>query len=142
MGEPAGISRIEHGIRDVVASGSRLIMPFLLALEAEALHLADRTFEALNAIRKAEALVERSEQGDMSADCTGSAVCFSRLWVLTRPKLRLRSAQPLAPQRSRNRFHWRHARRQAMPHTAAEERNSETRLSQSLSNWMKATDSA
>src|SRR5207237_7060369 len=30
-----------------------------LALKAEALHLADRTFEALEAIREAEGLVER-----------------------------------------------------------------------------------
>ena len=27
-------------------------------------------------------------------NCTGSVVYFSRLWVLTRPKLRLRSAKP------------------------------------------------
>jgi hypothetical protein len=32
------------------------------ALQAEALHLADRTSEALRAIRKAEALVERREE--------------------------------------------------------------------------------
>jgi hypothetical protein len=37
-------------------------MPFLLALKAEALHLADRTFEAVEAIRGAEALAERSEE--------------------------------------------------------------------------------
>jgi hypothetical protein len=34
-----------------------LDMPFLLALEAEAFHLADRTGEALEAVREAEALV-------------------------------------------------------------------------------------
>jgi hypothetical protein len=34
---------------------------FSLALKAEALHLADRTSEALAAIEEAEALVERSE---------------------------------------------------------------------------------
>ena len=33
-----------------------------LALKAEALHLADRTSEALEAISEAEALVERSEE--------------------------------------------------------------------------------
>jgi hypothetical protein len=36
-------------------------MPFLLALKAEALHLTDRTSEALEAIKEAEALVERFE---------------------------------------------------------------------------------
>ena len=39
-----------------------LDMPFYLALKAEALHLADRTPEALEAIREAEALAERSEE--------------------------------------------------------------------------------
>jgi hypothetical protein len=37
-------------------------MPFWLALQAEALHLADRTPEALEAIEEAEAQVERSEE--------------------------------------------------------------------------------
>ena len=36
-------------------------MPLFLALKAEALHLAHRTSEALEAIKEAEALVERSE---------------------------------------------------------------------------------
>ena len=35
-------------------------MPYYLALKAEALHLADRTSEALEAISKADAMVERS----------------------------------------------------------------------------------
>ena len=37
-------------------------LPYFLALKAEALHLADRTSEALEAISEAEALVERSEE--------------------------------------------------------------------------------
>jgi hypothetical protein len=37
-------------------------MPYNLTLKAEALHLADRTSEALEAINEAEALVERFEQ--------------------------------------------------------------------------------
>ena len=36
--------------------------PSLLALKAEALHLTDRTSEALEAIREAEAMAERSEE--------------------------------------------------------------------------------
>jgi hypothetical protein len=36
--------------------------PSLLALKAEALHLVDRTSEALEAIREAEAMAERSEE--------------------------------------------------------------------------------
>jgi hypothetical protein len=45
-----------------------LSLPFLLALKAEALHLADRTSEALEAIREAEALAERSEERWWSAE--------------------------------------------------------------------------
>jgi hypothetical protein len=37
-------------------------MPLYLTLKAEALHLADRTSEGLEAINEAEALAERSEQ--------------------------------------------------------------------------------
>jgi predicted ATPase len=55
-----GISWIEDGIADYRASGSILSMPYFLALKAEALHLADRASEALEAIREAEALVEIS----------------------------------------------------------------------------------
>jgi predicted ATPase len=56
-----GIARIEEGIGDYRAIGSMLLLPFFLALKAEALYFADRTFEALEAIREAEAVVERSE---------------------------------------------------------------------------------
>ena len=57
-----GISWIEHGIRDYRATGTVLGLPYYLALKAEALHLADRTSEALEAINEAEALAERSEE--------------------------------------------------------------------------------
>jgi predicted ATPase len=56
-----GISWIEKGIGDYRATASMLDMPFLLALQAEAFHLADRTGEALEAVMDAEALVERFE---------------------------------------------------------------------------------
>jgi serine/threonine protein kinase/predicted ATPase len=55
-----GIAWIEEGIRDYRASGSMLRMPYFLALKAEALHLADRVSEALEAVTEAEAWVERS----------------------------------------------------------------------------------
>ena len=57
-----GISWIEHGIEDFRATGSVLACHIDLALKAEALHLADRTSEALEAIKEAEALAERSEE--------------------------------------------------------------------------------
>jgi len=55
-----GIASIEKGIGDYRAIGSKLCMPYYLALKAEALHLADRTSEALEAIREAQAMAERS----------------------------------------------------------------------------------
>ena len=57
-----GISWIENGIRDYRATGSTLGVPYFLALKAEALHFADRTSEALETIKEADALVERSEE--------------------------------------------------------------------------------
>ena len=52
---------IDEGIEAYRATGSMLEVPLLLAQKAEALHLADRTSEALEAIGEAEALVERFE---------------------------------------------------------------------------------
>ena len=56
-----GIPCIERGIRDLRATGAVLGLPGHLARKAEALHLADRTSEALEAINQAEALAERFE---------------------------------------------------------------------------------
>jgi len=56
-----GIPWIEQGIRDFRATGTTPHMPIWLALKAEALHLADRTSEALEAIGEAEGFVEKFE---------------------------------------------------------------------------------
>jgi tetratricopeptide (TPR) repeat protein len=56
-----GIPWIEQGIRDLRATGAVLGLPGWLADKAEALYLADRTTEALEAINEAEALAERFE---------------------------------------------------------------------------------
>ncbi|MBV9644969.1 MAG: hypothetical protein JO334_15510 [Verrucomicrobia bacterium] len=53
-----GIPRIESGIRGT----GWVLVDYYLALKAEALHLAGRTSEALEAISEAEALVERFEE--------------------------------------------------------------------------------
>jgi hypothetical protein len=45
-----------------------LAVPLFLALKAEALHFADRTSEALEAINEAEALAERFEQRESCAE--------------------------------------------------------------------------
>jgi predicted ATPase len=55
-----GIAWIEDGIRDYRATGSMLRLPYFLAIKAEALHLADRTSEALETIKEAERLAETS----------------------------------------------------------------------------------
>jgi serine/threonine protein kinase len=62
FGDPAeGIPRIEQGIRDLRATHAVLGLPHNLTFKAEALNLADRTSEALDAINEAEALAERIE---------------------------------------------------------------------------------
>jgi predicted ATPase len=55
-----GISWIEDGIRDFRAGGAIVGLPYLVGIKAEALHLADRTSEALEAINEAEALGART----------------------------------------------------------------------------------
>jgi predicted ATPase len=57
-----GIASIEQGIRDYRAIGSVLAVPQYMGFKAEALHLADRTPEALEAISEGEALAEKFEQ--------------------------------------------------------------------------------
>ncbi|MBV8967609.1 MAG: NACHT domain-containing protein, partial [Verrucomicrobia bacterium] len=58
-----GISGIENGIENYQAHGSAIVtVPLWLALKAEALHVAYRSSEALEIIREAEALGERSEE--------------------------------------------------------------------------------
>jgi hypothetical protein len=56
-----GIRSIEQGIGNLRATGIVLAMPYYLILKAQALHLADRAPEDLEAINEAEALAERSE---------------------------------------------------------------------------------
>jgi adenylate cyclase len=63
-----GTAWIEQGVRDLCATGSMLGLPYFLGLKAEVLHLADRTSEALEAIKAAEKVVERSEQREWCAE--------------------------------------------------------------------------
>jgi predicted ATPase len=57
-----GLAWIEGGIRDWMATGAILAVPYYLALKAEALYLAHRTSEALEAIREAEGVIKRREE--------------------------------------------------------------------------------
>ena len=63
-----GIAWIDDGIRDYRATGSFLITPCWLVLKSEALHLANRTSEALAALEEAEALAQRTEERESFAD--------------------------------------------------------------------------
>ena len=67
-GSASSIAWIEDGIRDFQVPGGKLSMPYLLALKADALHLAGRTREALEALNEAETLAERSEERWWSAE--------------------------------------------------------------------------
>ena len=62
-----GIPWIEQGIADLRATGAVLSLAPHLAGKAEALYLADRTSEALEAINEAVAIAERFEHGYCSA---------------------------------------------------------------------------
>jgi serine/threonine protein kinase/predicted ATPase len=63
-----GIASIDNELRDYRATGSILIMPCWLALKAEALHLANRTSDALAAIAEAEAVAQRTEERECFAE--------------------------------------------------------------------------
>jgi tetratricopeptide (TPR) repeat protein len=57
-----GILWIKDGIDGTLAIGTRLMVPYMLALKAEALYLANRTIEGLEAIKEADVLVQYSEE--------------------------------------------------------------------------------
>ena len=63
-----GIAWIEDGIRDFRAIGGITGLANDLRLKAEALYLADRIFEALEALRKAEAILTRTGEGHWRAE--------------------------------------------------------------------------
>jgi hypothetical protein len=63
-----GISWLNDGIEELRTSGALLPMPSLLAAKAEALYLANRTAEALDTIKQAETLVEKTEARWWSAE--------------------------------------------------------------------------
>jgi hypothetical protein len=99
-----GVLWIEQGIRDFRATGSVLSLPYYLSLQAEALHLAGRSPEALEAINEGETLAEDLSNAILCPDSTGFAVCFSRRWVRRRLKLRLHFAKLSESHGSRSRF--------------------------------------
>jgi adenylate cyclase len=63
-----GIAWIERGIRGFRALGGVLLLPYYLSIKAEALHLTNRSSEALETINEAGALAERREERWWSAE--------------------------------------------------------------------------
>jgi predicted ATPase len=63
-----GIAWMENGIRDYRATGSIVVVPCWLIMKAEALHLANRTSEALAAIAEAQAVAQRTEERECFAE--------------------------------------------------------------------------
>src|SRR5262249_35747771 len=65
--------------------------------------------------------------------------CFSRLWVLTRPKLRLLSAKPSESQRSRSRFRCRNVQKQPTQNIVGKKRagQEETRSDYLFGNFLQ-----
>jgi hypothetical protein len=63
-----GLAWIDRGIEDWVVSGATLVVSYYLSLKAEVLYLADLPSEALEAIKEAEAVAERSGERWWSAE--------------------------------------------------------------------------
>jgi predicted ATPase len=63
-----GIAWMENGIRDYRATGSIVVVPCWLVMKAEALHLANRTSEALAAIAEAQAVAQGTEERECFAE--------------------------------------------------------------------------
>jgi predicted ATPase len=71
-----GISLIEDGIREYRARGLIIALPSFLTRKAEALHLAGRISEALEAINEAEAFSKELKRAGGVPNCTGFVACF------------------------------------------------------------------
>src|SRR6202008_1230050 len=86
-GDTGGILRIEEGIKSYLATGSRINLPFVFALKAEAFHLADRTSEAFVVIRKSAELAERFEDRYWCAELHRLAGVFLATIRADEPKI-------------------------------------------------------
>ena len=59
---------MEEAIQAYMATGSLRNLPYMLAVKAEAMHLADRTSEALKAIEEAKTMAEKCEEREWCAE--------------------------------------------------------------------------
>jgi MalT-like TPR region len=117
-----GIPCIEDGIQDYQATGPTLGMPYFLALKAEALYLADRTSEALDAIGEAEVLAQRSGSRSWYAELHRLRGVFLAATGGDEFQMRARSDRLSESQRNRNRLRWKSERKHPMQDTAAKRR--------------------
>jgi hypothetical protein len=95
-------------------------VPFFLALKVEALHFADRTFEALEAIREAEGLVERFEERWWFADLHRLRGVFLTAIGAEETQIEVSFCEAIRVARGRSRLHSRHARKHHTQNTAGE----------------------
>ena len=100
-----GISWIDQGIRDMRATGMIRGVPGCLLLKAEALYLADRFPEALNAIEEAEALVETFEERWCYAELHRLRGVFLVNIGADETQIETSFREAVKSQRSRSRFH-------------------------------------
>jgi predicted ATPase len=63
-----GLAWIENGMREYRVIGSALALSAYLGLKAEALYLADRNFEAVETIKDAETVMQKSEERHWCAE--------------------------------------------------------------------------
>jgi hypothetical protein len=117
-----GIWWIEHGIQSWQATGATLVLPLWLAVKAEALHLLNRTFQALEAIREAGALAERFEEGLWSAELLRLRGVFLTAIGAEETQIEASLCEATKPQRSRSRFRYRSARKQPMKNIGGKKR--------------------
>ena len=81
-----------------------LALAYYLALKAEALHLADRISEALQAIKDAEAVVQKTEERQHLAELHRLRGVFLATIGPTTSKSRLHFAKRSESHESRSRF--------------------------------------
>ena len=115
-----GILRIERGIGEYRGSGSMIGLSFWLTLKAEALHVANRPSEALEAIHEAEALVKKSAQHNMDVELYRLRGVFLAAMGADATEVEASFCEAIRIARSRSRFHLRNGRKRATRNTAIE----------------------
>ena len=83
-----------------------LTLPYYLGLKAEALHLAGRTSEALEAIKEAEKVVERSEERQWCAELQRLRGVFLTATGAAETQIQTSFREAIRIAKSRSLFHW------------------------------------